>query len=278
MFDCLVSLLEDASFDNFNETLWAFKPDFTLTLPSKAFLDIVKYTLCSFHLSCRSLQEFAQNHERTHFVENIIPSLLALAKVTGLVEFKWCESPSLSSRVLNQQEYDYDYRSAPPNKSIDALGIFKTWNNMETIFVEASSGILKEHTTHTIEDSLKILECSMSALRKEASHYKNASKKTFEELKVFSVHVVTTQVTLCEMSFHDENNWKVLETRTAKLPTNWNDRICLVQYLELLATLFKGVLKVQEVQKKLVKENIGLVQFDGPSIRSICETFSTSSC
>jgi hypothetical protein len=100
------------------------------------------------------------------------------------------------------------------------------------------SGILKEHTTHTIEDSLKILECSMSALRKEASHYKNASKKTFEELKVFSVHVVTTQVTLCEMSFHDENNWKVLETRTAKLPTNWNDRICLVQYLELLATLF----------------------------------------
>ncbi|CEI97285.1 hypothetical protein RMCBS344292_19300 [Rhizopus microsporus] len=117
----------------------------------------------------------------------------------------------------------------------------------------------------------------MSALRKEASHYKSASKKTFEELKVFSVHVVTTQVTLCEMSFHDENNWKVLKTRTAKLPTNWNDRIYLVQYLELLATLFKGVLKVQEVQKKLVKENKGLVQFDGPSIRSICETFYTSS-
>ncbi|KAI9015249.1 hypothetical protein CLU79DRAFT_765801 [Phycomyces nitens] len=238
MLDCVVSLLEEASFDDFNETLWAFKPDFALTTPSKLFLDIVKYTLCSFHLSCRSIQEFAQNHERTHFGENIIPYLLPLAKVTGLVEFKWCESPFLSSRVLNQQERDYDCRSVPPNKYINALGTFKALNNMELIIVEASSGVLKEHTTHTIEDSLKILECSMSALRKEASYYKNASTNTFKELKVFSVHVGTTQVALCEMSFNDENNWKVLETRTAKIPTNWNDRICLVQYLELLATLF----------------------------------------
>ncbi|KAI7905020.1 uncharacterized protein BX663DRAFT_484356 [Cokeromyces recurvatus] len=177
MFDCLVSLLEKASFDNFNETLWAFKPDFALTTPSKAFLDIVKYTLCSFHLSCRSIQEFAQNHERTHFVENIIPSLLALSKCY------WACGIQM-----------------PPGS------IYQIKSDIFILNDTFYSGILKEHTTRTVEDSLKILECSMSALRKEASHYKNASKKTFEELKVFSVHVVTTQVTLCEMSFHDENN------------------------------------------------------------------------
>ncbi|KAG2232279.1 hypothetical protein INT48_001564, partial [Thamnidium elegans] len=107
MFDCLVSLLKNAFFANFNETLCIFKPDFNLTTPSKAFLDIIKY-------------------------------------------------------------------------------------------------------------------------------------------KAFSVHVVTTQVTLCEMYFYDENNWNVLE----KELTNWNDRIFLGQYFELLATLFKGVLKMQEILKK----------------------------
>lgn len=158
VFECLVSLLEETSFECFNEVLWTYKAD--LTYEPKAFLEIIKFTLCSFHLSCRSQQLFSQNHERTHFVENIIPSLLALAKVTGLVEFKWwekrkgllrerrpfidwflyyrCESPFLSSRLLNQREYDYDYRSVPANKLIDALGILRTANNMELIVVEAS--------------------------------------------------------------------------------------------------------------------------------------------
>lgn len=71
--------------------LWSSKPDHILTPQSKAFLENIKHSLCSFHLACRTVPELVQNHERTHFVGNIIPSLLALSKITGSVEFKWSE-------------------------------------------------------------------------------------------------------------------------------------------------------------------------------------------
>ncbi|KAI7896644.1 uncharacterized protein EV154DRAFT_558258 [Mucor mucedo] len=267
----LGSLLGDEPFDTYNQMLWSFKPGHILTPQSEAFLEVIKYSLCSFHLVCRTVPEFKQNHERTHFVENFIPSLMALTKIIGFIEFKWCETPFLASSCLNLKYYDYDLRAAPSNKFIDALGIMKTQNNMELIIVEASSGAIKEDTTHTIEDSLKILECSASALKKEVAHYKNASLKTFKMLKVYSLQIIRTQVTLSEMSLYDKNHWKFIEKRSAKLPTNWNDRLCFVQYLELLATLFDDILTPQQVQKQLVKENLGLVEFSGPSVESISQ-------
>ncbi|KAG1136842.1 hypothetical protein G6F37_011750 [Rhizopus arrhizus] len=301
LVDCLVSLLGDEPFDTYNQMLWSFKPDHSLTPQSKAFLEIIKHSLCLFHLVCRTVPEFVQNHERTHFVENVILSLLALTKIIGFVEFKWCETPFLSSSCLNLKDYDYDLRSAPFNKLIDALGVLKTQNNMELIIVEASRsgghylkpnyyikrtvkrslntnklqyGAIKENTAHTIEDSLKILECSVSALRKEVAHYKNASLETFKKLKVYSLQVIKTQVTLSETSLYDKNYWKFIEKRSAKLPTNWNDRLCFVQYVELLATLFDGILTTQQVQKQLVKENLGLVEFSGPFVESISQEAS----
>ncbi|KAG1046841.1 hypothetical protein G6F43_010690 [Rhizopus delemar] len=135
------------------------------------------------------------NHERTHFVENIIPSLLALGKTFDFIEFKWCESEFISSQMLNQKDCDYDLRSAP-GKYIDALGTLTTHNNMELIIVEASSGQLKENTIHSIEDTLKILKCGMSLLRKEVAHYNGASLSTFMKLKLYGVHVIKSQVTL----------------------------------------------------------------------------------
>jgi hypothetical protein len=54
------------------------------------------------------------------------------------VFFCRCETPFLSSSCLNLKDYDYDLRSAPFNKLIDALGVLKTQNNMELIIVEAS--------------------------------------------------------------------------------------------------------------------------------------------
>ncbi|GAA5816039.1 hypothetical protein MFLAVUS_009561 [Mucor flavus] len=85
-------------------------------------------------------------------------------QISNLVEL--CETEFHSTKTLNLVDYDYDLCGVPPSKNIDALGILSTQNNMELIVVESSSGRLKEHTTHTIEDSLKILECGMAALKK----------------------------------------------------------------------------------------------------------------
>ncbi|KAI7890255.1 uncharacterized protein EV154DRAFT_422357 [Mucor mucedo] len=69
--------------------LWSFKPGHSLTPQSEAILEIIKHSLCSFHLVCRTVPEFTQIYERTHFVENFIPSLMALTKITRFIEFEW---------------------------------------------------------------------------------------------------------------------------------------------------------------------------------------------
>lgn len=137
----------------------------------------------------------------------------------------------------------------------DALGYFKTYNNMEIIVVEASryysrrhdfpllifllnSGKLEENTVHTIEDCLKLLECGVSSLRKEAVLNKNSSFSTFKKLKVFGVQTVKNQVTLSELYMNNATSWNFIEKRTATIPSSWDDRIILIQYLELIATIF----------------------------------------
>lgn len=52
------------------------------------------------------------------------------------------------------------------------------------------SGKIKENATHTIKDTLKILECGVSSLRKEAAHLNSASLSTSMKLKVYDIHVI----------------------------------------------------------------------------------------
>ncbi|KAI7882101.1 uncharacterized protein EV154DRAFT_568194 [Mucor mucedo] len=127
----------------------------------------------------------------------------------------------------------------------DAPVIFKASNNMELIIVEVSNNSLKKHMTNSIENSWKLIECSVSALRKEAAQFKDASNQadltTFKKPKVFTILFIATQVTLSEMSCFNESSWKYIEKRTVKLPTTWDDHICVVPYVELLATLLLKV-------------------------------------
>lgn len=81
-------MLEEIPYDKFNATLWINNVD-NLDKRSYAFLDIVRYMLCSFHLVAKTVPEYMNNHGRTYFVENIIPSMLSLAKTTGFIEFRW---------------------------------------------------------------------------------------------------------------------------------------------------------------------------------------------
>ncbi|KAI9485794.1 MAG: hypothetical protein EXX96DRAFT_645701 [Benjaminiella poitrasii] len=91
------------------------------------------------------------------FIENIVPSLLSLLKITGFVEFKWSETEFTSNKYLELSEHGY----------------------------RSSSGKLKENTGHSIDDSLKLLEYGVFSLRKEAILNKNSSIASFKKLKVF---------------------------------------------------------------------------------------------
>ncbi|KAI7850563.1 hypothetical protein BDC45DRAFT_446841, partial [Circinella umbellata] len=224
----------------------SMKPNENMSDQGKVFLAISKHVLSSFHLAHRSTPVFMLNHEHTSLCEDIVPSLLPLSKMTGFLEFRWCEAPFNATKSNYLKEGDYDAA-----KNIDALGLLKTQSNMELVIVEASSGILKEHTTHTIEDSLKILECSVASLRREAANYKFSSLETFKKLNTYGIQIIKSKITLSKTSLYNKNQdqathpshiflddtWKHVEMRTAEIPTTWHNRIILLKYLELLATL-----------------------------------------
>lgn len=90
LFNHVVGLLDSkTSFESFLEEMWIFKLDGRQDNRKETFFNIVKYSLTAFHLVCNSPPVNVSNHERTHFVENIIPSLLALGKTLDFIEFKW---------------------------------------------------------------------------------------------------------------------------------------------------------------------------------------------
>ncbi|KAI9274429.1 hypothetical protein BDA99DRAFT_426540, partial [Phascolomyces articulosus] len=128
-----------------------------------------------------------------------------------------------STKAIHMKEGDYDGRSIQSTKNIDAMGVLKTRNNMELITVWAPSSMLKERTTHTIEDVMKILECSVSSLKKEAGNYKMVLLETFEKLNIYGIQVIRTKVTLSRTCVNDKDSWKHVEIRLATLPTTWHE-------------------------------------------------------
>ncbi|KAG2193551.1 hypothetical protein INT47_010329 [Mucor saturninus] len=278
LFNHVVELLDsEVNYDLFLKEVWTFKLDKADDGHKEAFFNIVQYTLTAFHLVYKSPSVNISNHERTHFVENIIPSLLALGKTldfsasqnlslpkclakktvimifaltmqnsdNGFASYETIRGPRLLE-LLNPDEVfanimieysypecttgalmglrifvkiDLEYRRDEIDEACSrCLQTSSTYNNMELIIVEASSGQLKEHITHSIEDTLKILECGISSLRKEAAYYNDAFLSKFMSLEVYRVHVIESQVTLSAISLDDESPWKCIELRSAKLP------------------------------------------------------------
>lgn len=74
-------------FEDFPKMLWQIDPT-TDVKESKEIIKIMQYTLTSFHLHCLRTIE-PTDHERTYFVQSIIPVFEALGQVTGLLKYNW---------------------------------------------------------------------------------------------------------------------------------------------------------------------------------------------
>ncbi|KAL9542023.1 hypothetical protein MBANPS3_008822 [Mucor bainieri] len=267
----LVNLLRKVPYERFLAEVWNWEGDTNIDDKSRDFIVVCKHILSTFHLVHRSQPMHLMNHERSFFCESVLPGLLAVSKITKFIEFKWCEAKYKATKSLYLKEGNYDGRSTLPAKYIDALGILKTHNSMEMVVVESSSGMMEEHTTHSLEDSVKILECNVAALREEATSYQNASLSTFKKLGAYGLQIIKTQATLSKTLYHDKQHWKNVELRTAQIPTTWDDRLLLLEYLELLATLYIELQHAQNIEAKLLEERVNVNRPSGQLVRSIVE-------
>ncbi|KAG2219518.1 hypothetical protein INT45_002835 [Circinella minor] len=247
-------VLEEMEFDDFPRKLWS-KEMSSKAEGATSFSQLIKYVLTNFHLLCRDHESVTTNHERSFFVNYVVPGLLALSKACDTVSFTWCEFELEAIKSVHMFDQDLKLLKTP-RRFMDALGKLKTPNNMEIVIVESSSGGLSEDVTHSIEDTLKTIECATAALVSAATKYKNASVKTFRKLKVYSIHVIKNTMTLTETTLHDQHTWKRVELRSCNIPTTWTYRYYMLEYLELLAKLNDGLYEVKRVEEQLMKEHI----------------------
>ncbi|CAO3639361.1 unnamed protein product [Mucor hiemalis] len=241
-------------FGKFPHTLWSHPVHDSTDTDTNNLANIISYTLTDFHCNCKQPMVTNSNHERTPFVDYVIPMFKYLAKETGLLDFSWCEKLVETQKYAQIAEVDYE-AAGTDRKYADGLG---KSNNSETLFIESSSGLLQENISHTLEDTLKLLvECN-GALCYILSHFKNSRFETALKKSTFGVQVIKDTITLSKMNLKGDKMWKFVEIRSATIPTSWSDRFSWVKMFELIATLFLCLREEEQVDMELKKENAGL--------------------
>ncbi|KAF7721914.1 hypothetical protein EC973_003953, partial [Apophysomyces ossiformis] len=235
--DGSVAFLKTALASGFSElprTIWSYDKEH-LRSDAKAMVDIMQYVLTDFHRYCLSPSPVTK-HERTAFIDLLIPALAAFAKVSGLVNFSWCEKELLSNKLVRQNHCNFVLKNVA--RLMDGLATLSRSSSLsEVILVEASSGRLDEDIPHNVENVIKLLECSTSSLRYQAERWKKASYRTLVGTKVFCLQAIRDKLTLSATSIYSPSMWKHVELASAQIPAVWNDRMDFAEFFDLLAVL-----------------------------------------
>ncbi|ORX55536.1 hypothetical protein DM01DRAFT_1021688 [Hesseltinella vesiculosa] len=249
IFDFMCEVLT-LDYDNFVPKLWQLKLA-SEDPQANEFKKVLQYALTDFHLTTHS-PDLPNNHERTAFVELVIPAIKSLAKITNLTSMNWCEHDLNANKMI-----------------IDALGKSPGTTGMEHLIIESSSGGLEESVPHTLDDSIKLIECSTMALSQEASARKDCSWNLFKNVKVLCIQVICSQITLSVTQFLDRSKWKHLQLRSAQLPSKWQHKILIVKFAELLATLYLTLNDMNEHSMKLDGNQAGVIKASGQTVREV---------
>ena len=78
-------------FTEFLPNIWSYSIHESGDITTKQFTNLIAYTLTDYHCNYKQPMISNNNHERTFFVEYIVPMFKYFAKETNLLGFSWCE-------------------------------------------------------------------------------------------------------------------------------------------------------------------------------------------
>ncbi|KAI7907218.1 uncharacterized protein BX663DRAFT_573460 [Cokeromyces recurvatus] len=137
-------------------------------------------------------------------------------------------------------------------------------DHSEALLIESSG---EEDTSHAKEDTLKLLECSIRALKMEMEKLKFASLNTFKARRFYTMLYSKDKLTMLSTSLVDSSRWGFTFVREATFPRTWNKRHGWLSVFELVLCLNDKLKKQQEVSLLLLKEHNGWVKVeDGDAI------------
>ncbi|ORE05722.1 hypothetical protein BCV72DRAFT_208714 [Rhizopus microsporus var. microsporus] len=243
-------------FTEFLPNIWSHSIHRSEDIRTKQFANLIAYTLTDYHCNCKQHMASNNNHERTPFVEYVVPMFKYLAKETNLLGFSWCEKMVETQAYAQIAEVDFLPAEVKKKKYSDGLGRL---NKYETLFIESSSGIMQENVSHTLEDTLKLIcECN-GALFYILRQFNKCSFQTALKRSTFGIQVIKNTITLSKMNLKNDSQWKFVELRSARVPVAWNDRFDWVTMFELLTTLYLELTEQEIISIQIRKENSGLI-------------------
>lgn len=165
-----------------------------------------------------------------------------------MVSGKWTNCITVYALHINSRCEDHavaytDNQRAPgiwsnKTKKLYADGIGRR-SNKEVLIMESSSPFEKEDLNHSLEDSMKLIDVMVSTLNISISSKLNTKFTTLLDLAVYGVQMIRNRLTLMKTTLDPSGKkWRIVELRSAVVPTSWNHGVYLSQWFELLVYLY----------------------------------------
>ncbi|KAI7848571.1 hypothetical protein BDC45DRAFT_540859 [Circinella umbellata] len=198
-----------------------------------------------------SRNNFEKKHERSFWMESVVPIFKYMSVMNNLIVFSWCESLIVPGFWKNT------------TKKLFADGLGQN-NDCDIIVMESSSGYSKENINHSMEDTWKLILMMTDSLCNELMKYQGAKFTDAQELATFGIQCICDQITLIKATMFDARRWQIIELQSAKIPITWDDRSNYMQVFELIATLhWRHTYKVVMQHRQLsgLKLRLSVIQY-----------------
>ncbi|KAI9274824.1 hypothetical protein BDA99DRAFT_249611 [Phascolomyces articulosus] len=90
---------------------------------------------------------------------------------------------------------------------------------------------------HTIEDTLKIVECSIQCLKMEMIENKLASISAFLKRQILGLHYIGDKLSLTSTRLLNNGRYSHVLLRSSVIPRTWHDRHNWMKVFELVAKM-----------------------------------------
>ncbi|KAG2210573.1 hypothetical protein INT47_002515 [Mucor saturninus] len=223
---------DDVDKNTFPQILWSFQTQaMTWSCIERGLFSTFAIIMTDFW-GLYMRQNFNRDHERTFWVEYVVPIFKHFTIINKEIVFSWCESKVLSHS--NSQMVPGVWNNTTEKLFADGIG---RENGFEVIIMESSGPHSTEHIDHSMGDTQKLITMASNSLRDEILKYQDASFDTAKNLSVYSIQCIRDKITLIKTSLYNPSIWQIVELRSATILVTWDARVNMVAIFELLATL-----------------------------------------
>ncbi|KAF9346834.1 hypothetical protein BGX26_001657 [Mortierella sp. AD094] len=205
-----------------------------LNILEEQLISVIQYVLTDFSSKCSRPSVFIPISERTFWIDRVVPIFRNLRDQTGLVGFEWCETVAgehVKSTIMP------DTWKQGGVQYLDGRGYDREGRNRITM--EASSGQNEEKLGHTLNDTIKNAQSSISMLNAVVRRNQHARFTTMAQLVTFSSQSVckTLALTTTQLDQDKPGKYIVQQCRSAQVPTSFEERLNWFKVFEMISYL-----------------------------------------